>query len=95
MERLEGGAVKQRDGIGADLIESSIGSTGRTTLPKPVRQALGVGPGSRVRYVIFENNEVRLLPVRPLSRLFGSLTYEGSAATLEDMDNAIAEGAAR
>lgn len=64
-------------------------------MPKPVREALGVKPGGRVRYVIFENNEVRLLPVRPVSRLFGSLKHEGSPATLEDMDSAIAEGAAR
>ena len=95
MERLEGGAVRRRDAIGADSIESPIGSRGRTTLPKPVREALGVGPGGRVRYVIFDNNEVRLLPVRPVSRLFGVLKHEGPPATLEDMDSAIAEGAAR
>ena len=87
--------MRRRDAIGADLIESSIGSTGRTTLPKPVREALGVKPGGRVRYVIFENNEVRLLPVRPVSRLFGALKHAGPPATLKDMDGAIAEGAAR
>ena len=64
-------------------------------MPKPVREALGVGPGGRVRYVILENEEVRLLPVQPVSRLFGSLAHEGPPATLEDMDSAIAEGAAR
>ena len=87
--------MRRRDAIGADLIESSIGSTGRTTLPKPVREALGIEPGDRVRYVVSENNEVRLLSVRPVSRLFGSLAHEGPPATLEDMDSAIAEGAAR
>ncbi len=95
MAGLEGGAVTSPNGIGAELIEASIGSRGRTTLPKPVREALGVGPGGRVRYVIFENNQVRLLPVRPISRLFGALKHEGPPATLEDMDSAIAEGAAR
>ena len=83
------------NGIGADFIEASIGSRGRTTLPKPVREALGVERGGRIHYAIVENSEVRLLPVRPVSRLFGSLKHEGPPATLEDMDSAIADGAAR
>jgi len=32
------------------MIESGITSKGQTTLPKPVREALGVGAGDRVRY---------------------------------------------
>ena len=75
------------------VIESAITSKGQTTLPKPVRKALGVVPGDRVRYVIFDNNEVRMIPVRPLSRLFGVLKHEGLPVTLEDMDRAIADGA--
>ena len=75
------------------MIESAITSKGQTTLPKLVRKALGVVPGDRVRYVIFDNNEVRMIPVRPLSRLFGVLRHEGPPVTLEDMDRAIADGA--
>ena len=75
------------------MIESAITSKGQTTLPKPVRKALGVVPGDRVRYVIFDNNEVRMIPVRPLSRLFGVLRHKGLPVTLEDMDRAIADGA--
>ena len=33
------------------------------------------------------------MPVRPTSRLFGSLKYDGPAVSLEDFDRAIAEGA--
>ena len=40
-------------------------------MPKSVREALGVGPGDRVRYFILENNEVRLLPVRPVASCSG------------------------
>ena len=75
------------------MIESAITSKGQTTLPKPVRKALGVVPGDRVRYVIFDNNEVRMIPVRPLSQLFGVLKHKGSPVTLDDMDRAIADGA--
>lgn len=75
------------------MIESAITSKGQTTLPKAVRKALGVSSGDRVRYVIMDNGDVRLLPVRPLSALFGMLAYDGPPVTLEDMDRAIAEGA--
>ena len=76
------------------MVESAITSKGQTTLPKPVRTALGVGEGDRVRYVIL-GDEVRIRPVRPISRLFGLLRRpEGApAATLKDMERAIADGA--
>ncbi len=75
------------------MVESSVTSKGQTTLPKPVREALGIVPGDRLRYVIFDNNEVRLMPVRPLSRLFGAFKHEGAPVTLPDMERAIADGA--
>ena len=37
------------------MITSAITSKGQTTLPKPVREALGVGAGDRVCYVILGN----------------------------------------
>ena len=36
------------------LYQSKIFANGSTTLPKPVRDALGIKPGDRVRYVISE-----------------------------------------
>ena len=74
------------------MITSAITSKGQTTLPKQVREALGVGAGDRVRYVILDN-EVRILPMRPIGRLFGALKHDGPRVTLEDMERAIAEGA--
>ncbi len=76
---------------GFAMIESAITKKGQTTLPKPVREVLGVQVGDRVRYVIFEG-EVRILPVRPISRLFGLLQHD-LVVTLEDMEQAIADGA--
>ena len=63
-------------------------------LPRAVRIALGVIPGDRVHYVIFDNNEVRSMPVRPLARLFRAFEPEGTPVTLQDMEQAVAEGAA-
>ena len=74
------------------MIESAITSKGQTTLPKAVREALSVRAGDRVRYVILEG-EVRIMPVRPVNRLFGVLKHHGPPVTLEEMDRAIAEGA--
>ena len=74
------------------MMESGITSKGQTTLPKAVREALSVQAGDRVRYII-QDGEVRIMPVRPVSRLFGILRHDGPAAILEDMERAIAEGA--
>ena len=76
------------------MIESSITKKGQTTLPKPVRETLGVQAGDRVRYVI-SNGEVRILAVRPISRLFGMLQRNGPVVTLEEMEQAIADGACK
>ncbi len=74
------------------MIQSSVTKKGQTTLPKAVRDTLGVGPGDRVRYLILDG-EVRILPVRRLDRLFGALRSEGPPASLDDMERGIAEGA--
>ena len=74
------------------MVQSAITSKGQTTLPKSVREALGVRAGDRVRYVILDN-EVRILPVRPIGRLFGALKHDSPPVTLEDMERAVAEGA--
>ena len=74
------------------MLESGITAKGQTTLPKAVREALSVQPGDRVRYVIQEG-QVRILRVGPVDRLFGMLQYDGPPVTLEEMDQAISEGA--
>lgn len=76
------------------MIESSVTKKGQTTLPKPVRESLGLQAGDRVRYVIADG-EVRILPVRPISRLFGALRHDGPTVTLEEMEQAIAGGACK
>ena len=58
------------------MLESAVTKTGRTTLPKPVRDTLGLKAGDRVRYIVLDG-EVRFLPVRPIHRLFGVLKHDG------------------
>ncbi len=74
--------------------ESTVTMKGQTTLPKDVRRALGLSSGDRVRYVILDG-EVRLLKVRPVSGLAGMLARPGrKPVSLDEMDEAIADGAA-
>ena len=75
------------------MIESRITAKGQTTLPKVVREALGLQAGDRVRYIL-HNGEARIRPVASISRLFGVLKHDGPVVTLEEMGQAIAEGAA-
>ena len=74
------------------MIESAITSKGQTTLPKAVRDALSVKPGDKVRYIV-HGDEVRIRKVKPISRLFGALKYDGPPVSLQDMERAIIEGA--
>ena len=74
------------------MLESAVTKKGQTTLPKPVRDTLGVKAGDRVRYVVLDG-EVRILPVRPIRRLFGVLKHDGPPVTVEEMKRAAAAGA--
>ena len=67
---------------------------GQTTLPKAVRLALDLGPGDRLRYVILDDDQVRLLRTRPVSELAGLLRRDGRpAVSLDEMEEAIATAA--
>ena len=76
------------------MTESGVTAKGQITLPKAVREALGVQTGDRVRYII-QDGEVRIRPVRPMSRLFGVVKYDGPPVSLEDMERSIAAGACK
>ncbi len=74
--------------------ESTVTTKGQTTLPKDVRAALKLHPGDRVRYMILDGGEVRLVRSRPVMQLAGFLKDRtDKRASLEDMDEAIAKGA--
>ena len=72
--------------------ESSVTKKGQTTLPKFVREFLGLRAGDKVRYIITDGG-VRIMPVRSVSRLCGVLQHDGRAVTLEEMERAVADGA--
>lgn len=76
------------------MSESTITIKGQTTLPKAVRQVLDLAPGDRLRYVILDDGQVRLMRARPVASLAGMLRREGQRpVSTEEMDAAIAGGA--
>jgi len=75
-------------------MESAITSKGQATIPKEIREHLGLKPGDRVKFFYHPDGGVMLLPKRPMSALRGMLkSSRKRPATLEEMDEAIAEGA--
>lgn len=76
-------------------MESAITTKGQATIPKAIREHLGLKPGDRVKFFLHPDGSVVLLPKRPVSALRGIVKRRGRRVTLDEMDNAIAESAAR
>lgn len=73
---------------------ATLTSKGQLTLPKEVREALGVGAGDRLDFVRMDDGNFAVLPAtHPVKRLKGILPKPKKAVSLEDMDRAIARGA--
>jgi antitoxin PrlF len=78
-------------------MESAITVKGQATIPKLIREHLGLKlkPGDRVKFFVHPDGTVVLLPKLPASALRGMLkSRRRKAATIEQMDRAIAKGAA-
>jgi len=77
------------------MLQSKVFANGSTTLPKTVRDALGVEAGDTVRYVISEQG-VQVLRTRSVHELAGMLARDEQATiTLSEMENAIIQGAVK
>lgn len=76
------------------MSESTVTIKGQTTLPKSVRQALDLGPGDRLRYLILDDGQVRLMRSRPVAELAGMLHRAGrKPVSVEEMEQAVARSA--
>ena len=76
-----------------NVLQSKILANGSTTLPKPVRKALGDKAGDSVRYVISEGG-LHVLRTRSVSELAGMLTRDGQVpVSLNDMQESIVHAA--
>jgi antitoxin PrlF len=72
-------------------------SKGQITIPKDVREALGLTPGTKVTFTATsEGTFVLSRPRRPVIELEGALRQPGGrAVSLEEMDAAVAAAASK
>ncbi len=77
-------------------MESAITVKGQATIPKAVREYLGLKPGDRLKFFLHPDGSVVLLPKVPIRTLRGILqSRHGKPVTIEEMTKAVAEGATR
>jgi AbrB family looped-hinge helix DNA binding protein len=80
----------------AQAFESTVTRNGQITIPKEVRQRLGLEVGDQVRFEVDRDNQVVLRPCRrSILDSVGVLPRPKRAMTFEEMDEAIANGATR
>lgn len=76
-------------------MESAITVKGQATIPKAIREHLGLKPGDRLKFFFHPDGSVVLLPKLPASTLRGMVrSRRRRPVTLEQMSKAAAEGAA-
>ena len=74
---------------------ATVTSKGQITMPKEIREYLKLETGTKVDFVIDESGIVKVIPLNiPVRSLSGILHRQDiKAATLEEMEESIAEGA--
>ena len=76
------------------MTAATLTSKGQLTIPKAVRDALGIGPGDRVDFVRMADGNFAVIPAtKSIKRLKGIIPKPKKPVSLDDMDDAIAEGA--
>lgn len=83
--------VLESNGVGMD---SAITVKGQATIPKAIREHLGLKPGDRVKFFLHPDGSVVLLPKLPAAALRGMLKRRRArAVTLAEMKEAVSAGA--
>ena len=73
---------------------SKIGAKGQVTIPKKIRDVLDIQPGDTVCYLV-EQDEVRIKKMGSIKDIKGMVEYDGPPVSIDDMNDAILEYAAR
>ncbi|MDZ7713495.1 MAG: type II toxin-antitoxin system PrlF family antitoxin [Rhodovibrio sp.] len=77
------------------MTTSTLTAKGQTTVPREIREHLGLKPGDKIDYTIQPDGSVRLRTRKVrLADLAGILGRPPKAASIDDMDDAIAEAVA-
>jgi antitoxin PrlF len=74
---------------------STLTRKGQTTIPKDIRERLGLRPGDRIRFMVNPDGSVTLVAVNlSVTQLRGILPRPERPAPIEEMNEAIADAAA-
>lgn len=74
--------------------EATVTSQGQMTIPKELRERLGVRAGGKLRLMLESNDRIVLTPVNlSVQRLFGALGKPPRSLTLSEIDEVIEQAA--
>ena len=73
---------------------SKIGAKGQVTIPKEIRDVLGIQPGDTVCYLV-EQDGVRIKKMGSIKDIKGMVEYDGPPVSIDDMNDAVLEYATR
>ncbi len=75
------------------MAEATISSKGQITIPAAVRAALKLKTGTRIRFIQEDDGRFSLVPLtRSILRMQGIVPKLDRTVSLEEMEDAIAEG---
>ena len=78
------------------MATGTLTSKGQTTIPKEIRQHLGLRPGDKIRFMVEEDGRVVVIPATlSVKDLRGSLPKPPRAVSLSEMKAAVRKRAAR
>jgi antitoxin PrlF len=78
----------------ANDMDSAITSKGQATIPKAIREHLGLRPGDRVKFFVHPDGSVVLLPKLPATTLRGIVRPRRRPVTIAAMTEVIGADAA-
>ena len=77
------------------MFTAALSSKGQFTIPADVRADLRLSTGDRVSFEKAEDGSYRIRPLkRDIRQLAGILKYDGPPVSIEDMNQAVLDGAA-
>jgi antitoxin PrlF len=75
---------------------ATVTTKGQVTLPAEARKRLRLGPGSKLEFIVIDDERLEAIPVvETLVSLKGMVPRPKRTLSLAEMDRAIAEGAGR
>jgi AbrB family looped-hinge helix DNA binding protein len=73
---------------------ATLTTKGQVTLPKELRDALGLQPGDKLDFVLHDDHLLEVIPMKqPARKLRGLLPKPARAVSVEQMNTAIAQQA--